>query len=326
VEKRVLGRTDVRVAPLCLGGNVFGWTADEATSFAVLDAYLEAGGNFVDTADTYPRWAPGCQGGESEAIIGRWIQARGNRAQVIVATKLGGDMGGDKKGLARGYILAEVEASLRRLETDYIDLYQAHYPDPHTPLDETLGTFDALVRQGKVRAIGASNHSAEQLSHALEVSARHGYVRYESLQPNYNLAHREELERELEPLCRREGLGVIPYWSLAGGFLTGKYHGRDDDAAGPRAGGVRERYFNARGFRVLEAVERVARQVGATPAQVALAWLIVRPSITAPIASATSVEQVRELVGATTLQLDAATIAELDQASDWRPEAAQREE
>ena len=314
---RKLGRTGMKVAALCLGGNTFGWTTDQKTSEAVLDAYLEAGGNFIDTADIYSRWAPGNTGGESETALGTWMAARKNRSAVILATKLGGPMGTgpNDAGLCRLHMMQAVEASLRRLETDYIDLYQAHWDDRDTPLEEALRGFDDLVRQGKVRYIGASNHVAWRLARALWESDRHGYVRYECLQPKYNLVIRDEYERELEPLCREQEVGVIPYSSLASGFLSGKYRRGGDLPATARAAGVQKTYMNDRGFAILAAVEKVAAGIGATPAQVALSWLAHRPSITAPIASATSVAQLKEIVGGVELGLDAEATAALDQAS-----------
>ena len=317
---RTLGRTGLKVAALCLGGNTFGWTTDQTASEAVLDAYLEAGGNFVDTADVYSRWAPGNTGGESETALGAWMAARRNRQAVILATKLGGPMGPgpNDAGLSRLHMMQAVEASLRRLQTDYIDLYQAHWDDRDTPLEETLRAFDDLVRQGKVRYIGSSNHVAWRLTRALWESQRGGYVRYECLQPKYNLVIRDEYERELEPLCLEQGVGVIPYSSLASGFLSGKYRHGGELPATARAAGVQKTYMTERGFTVLAAVEKVAAGVGATPAQVALSWLAHRPGITAPIASATTVAQLRELVGGIELRLDAEARATLDQASDWR--------
>jgi aryl-alcohol dehydrogenase-like predicted oxidoreductase len=318
---RKLGRTGLKVSALCLGGNTFGWTTDQAASEAVLDAYLEAGGNFIDTADVYARWAPGNKGGESETALGVWMAARRNRQAVIIATKVCGPMGAgpNDAGLSRQHIMDGVEASLRRLQTDYIDLYQAHWDDTDTPLEETLRAFDDLVRQGKVRYLGASNHVAWRLTRALWESDRHGYARYECLQPKYNLVIRDEYERELEPLCLEQNIAVIPYASLASGFLSGKYHrgGALPDTA--RAAGVQKTYMNERGFAVLAAVEKVAAGVGATPAQVALSWLAHRPGITAPIASATSVTQLKEIAAAIDLRLDAETTAALDQASAWRP-------
>jgi aryl-alcohol dehydrogenase-like predicted oxidoreductase len=317
---RKLGRSGLRVAALCLGGNTFGWTTDQKASEAVLDAYVEAGGNFIDTADIYARWVPGNVGGESETALGIWMKARGNRHAVLMATKVMGPMGSgpNDTGLSRQHIMQGVEASLARLQTDYIDLYQAHWDDRDTPLEETFRAFDDLVRQGKVRYIGASNYHAWRLARALWTSDKGGYVRYESLQPKYNLVIRDEYERELEPLCLEQGVGVIPYSSLASGFLSGKYHRHGDLPATARAGGVQKTYMNDRGFTVLEAVEKVATAAGATPAQVALSWLAHRPGIIAPIASATSVAQLRELVGGIELRLDEEATATLDRASAWR--------
>ncbi len=317
MQKRQLGRTGLEVAPLCLGSNVFGWTVDEATSFAVLDAYVEGGGNFIDTADTYSTWVSGNTGGESETIIGRWMRARGNRDSLVIATKLGKQMGTgpDHRGLSRRYMMQEIEASLRRLQTDVIDLYQAHEDDLATPLEETMAAFDELVRQGKVRAIGASQHSPERVAEALRVSDEHGYVRYTCMQPPYHLMNRAVYEGALEALCREQGLGVITYSSLASGFLTGKY--RPDKAlpASKRAEGIQRNYMNEKGWRVLAAVDRVAAAHQATPAQVSLAWIMARPGVTAPIASGTSVEQVRELLGAAALRLSDEEIAALNAAS-----------
>lgn len=317
---RKLGRTGLRVAALCLGGNTFGWTTDQAASEAVLDAYVEAGGNFIDTADVYARWAPGNQGGESETVLGKWMTTRGNRRAVVIATKVMGPMGPgpNDTGLSRHHIMEGVEASLGRLRTDYIDLFQAHWDDRDTPLDETLRAFDDLVRQGKVRYIGASNYHAWRLTRALWESDRRGYVRYESLQPKYNLVYRDEYERELEPLCLEQGVGVIPYSSLGSGFLSGKYRRGGTLPSTARAGGVQKAYMNDRGFAVLEAVEKVAAAADASPAQVALSWLAHRPGITAPIASATSVAQLRELLGGIELRLDDEVRVALDRASAWR--------
>ena len=316
---RRLGRTGLRVSALCLGGNTFGWTTDQKASEAVLDAYLEAGGNFIDTADVYSRWVPGHAGGESETALGTWMKARGNRRAVIIATKVMGPMGPgpNDTGLSRQHIVEGVEDSLRRLQTDFIDLYQAHWDDRDTPLEETLRAFDDLVRQGKVRYIGASNYHAWRLTRALWESDRRAFVRYESIQPKYNLVFRDEYERELEPLCLEQSLGVIPYSSLGSGFLSGKYHRGRDLPKTARAGSVQKTYMTDRGFTVLEAVEKVAASAGATPAQVALSWLAHRPGITAPIASATSVAQLKELVGGIELQLDPDARATLDRASAW---------
>jgi aryl-alcohol dehydrogenase-like predicted oxidoreductase len=317
---RRLGRTGLKVAALCLGGNTFGWTTDQTASEEVLDAYTEAGGNFVDTADVYSTWVPGHVGGESETVLGKWLKTRGNRPSVIVATKVMGPMGTgpNDTGLSRAHIAQAVEASLRRLQTDYIDLYQAHWDDRGTPLDETLRAFDDLVRQGKVRYIGASNYQAWRLTRALWESDRRGYVRYESIQPKYNLVFRDEYERELEPLCREQEVGVITYSSLASGFLSGKYREGQNLPATARASGVKKNYMNDRGFAVLGAVEDAAKKVGATPAQVALAWIAHRPGVTAPIASATSIDQLREILAALDLHLDTETSGALDRASAWR--------
>ena len=315
MEMRQLGRSELRVAPLCLGGNVFGWTADEATSFAVLDRFVAGGLNFIDTADMYSTWVPGHQGGESETIIGRWMKARGNRHRVVIATKVGMEMGAGKKGLSPAYIRSAVEDSLRRLQVETIDLYQSHIDDPDTPLADTLGAYARLIEAGKVRAIGASNYGAPRLKEALELSARDKSLpRYESLQPEYNLATRSGYEAELEPLCRENHVGVIPYYSLASGFLTGKYRSEADFAKSPRGGGM-GRFLNERGLRILAALDAVAAEHRATPAQVALAWLIARPGLAAPIASATSVAQVDELVAATRLRLDASAVQRLNEAS-----------
>jgi aryl-alcohol dehydrogenase-like predicted oxidoreductase len=314
MEKRRLGRSDLMVSPLCLGGNVFGWTADEATSFKLLDAYADAGLNFIDTADVYSTWAPGNKGGESETIIGKWMKARGNRDKLVIATKVGSEMGPNQKGLSKGYIRTAVEASLQRLQTDYIDLYQSHRDDSDTPQQETLEAYGDLIREGKVRAIGASNFTAARLQEALSISAEYGLPRYESLQPKYNLHDRTEYEAELEPLCRQEEIGVIPYYGLASGFLTGKYRSEADFGKSVR-GGRMAAYLNDRGRRILSALDNVSARHDATPAQVALAWLMARPGLTAPIASATSVEQMQDIVKATRLRLPSTDIAELDQAS-----------
>jgi len=313
VIMRQLGKSGLTVAPLAFGGNVLGWTADEATSFRVLDAFVAAGFNLIDTADVYSRWIPGHQGGESETILGKWMKSRGNRSQVIIATKVGVEMGPGEQGLSRAYILRAVERSLERLQTDYIDLYQSHRDDRETPIEETLGAYADLIRQGKVRAIGASNFTAERLSAALAASAAHGLPRYESLQPWYNLYDRANYEGELAELCRRERLGVLSYFSLASGFLTGKYRTEADLAGRARAYRVKD-MMNERGFRILAALDGVARDLGATPAQVSLAWLIAR-GVTAPIASATSVEQMEELAGSVRLELGADVLKALDEAS-----------
>ena len=314
MEKRRLGRSGLEFAPLALGGNVFGWTADEAKSHRLLDAFVAAGFSFIDTADIYSTWAPGHKGGESETVIGSWLKRRGNRDKVLIATKVCGEMGPDRKGLAPAYIRRAVEDSLRRLQTDHIDLYQSHYDDPATPQQDTLGAYARLIEEGKVRAIGASNFTAPRLAEALAISARDGLPRYESLQPHYNLCERPLYEPELEPLCLKEGLGVLPYWALAAGFLTGKYRSEADLGKSPRGAGAKK-YLDARGQRILAALDAVAARHHATPGEVAVAWLLARPSVTAPIASATSLAQLEGLIRATTIRLDAAAIAELDRAS-----------
>jgi aryl-alcohol dehydrogenase-like predicted oxidoreductase len=317
---RNLGRTGLKVAALCLGGNTFGWTTDQKVSEQVLDAYAEAGGNFIDTADVYARWAPGNSGGESETAMGHWFRRRGRRHDMIVATKVCGPMGPgpNDKGLSRQHIMAAIDDSLRRLQTDYVDIYQAHWDDRETPLEETLRAFDDLVKQGKVRYLGASNYPAWRLTRALWVSDKHGFARYECLQPKYNLVMRDEYERELEPLCIEQNVGVITYSSLASGFLSGKSRLGHHLPATARAGGVQKTYMNDRGFAVLDAVEQIAKNAGATPAQVALSFIAHRPGITAPIASATSVEQLQEMVKAIELRLDEESVAALDRASAWR--------
>jgi len=310
--KRRLGRSALEVAPIAFGGNVFGWTADEATSFALLDAFVEAGFNLIDTADGYSAWVAGNQGGESEAIIGRWLKRSGKRNQVLIATKVA--KFSRRPGLSAGNIAAAVEDSLQRLQCEAIDLYQSHQDDPATPIAETLGAYARLIEQGKVRVIGASNFTAARLSESLEVSRKHRLPRYESLQPEYNLVARAGYEAELEPLVRSEQIGVINYYALAAGFLTGKYRNDADLAKSPRGQGVKK-YLDARGRRVIAALDDIASKHRATPAQVALAWLLARPGITAPIASATSVEQLQEILAAVRLQLDVADIAQLDNAS-----------
>ena len=314
MQKRRLGRSGIEVPPLVFGGNVFGWTADEATSFRLLDRLFDAGFTAIDTADVYSVWVPGHAGGESETIIGKWLKQHGGRDKVVIATKVGAKMGSGERGLSKAWIMQEVEHSLRRLQTDYIDLYQAHYDDEATPLQETLEAFAALIRQGKVRAIGASNYSAKRLEEALQISKTSGLPRYESLQPHYNLLERTGYEHELEPLCLKEGLGVIPYYGLAAGFLTGKYRSEADLAKSVRGPNLRK-YLNARGLRVLAALDSVAKRMGATPAQIALAWLMARPSITAPIASATSLAQLDEILKAADLRLDQEAVKELNDAS-----------
>jgi aryl-alcohol dehydrogenase-like predicted oxidoreductase len=312
MQKRELGDSGLQIGPLMFGGNVLGWTADEATSFKLLDRFVAAGLDAIDTADVYSAWVPGHKGGESETVIGNWLKARGGRDKVIIATKVGFDQ--KQGGLKRDRILAKAEASLRRLQTDYIDLYQSHLDDPATPLAETLAAYETLLEQGKVRAIGCSNYRAPRLAEALRVSAEKGLPPYRSLQPHYNLYQRADFERELEPLALKEGIGVIPYYSLASGFLTGKYRSEADFGKSPRGGGARA-MLNPRGKRILAALDDVAARTQCTPAGVALAWLMARPSITAPIASATSLKQLEELIAATRLTLDAEAMKQLDAAS-----------
>lgn len=314
MDKRKVGRSGLEVAPLCLGGNVFGWTADERTSFEILDAFVDRGFNFVDTADTYARWAPGLHGGESETVLGDWFASRGRRDRVVLVTKVGGPMTPERKGLSKAYILDEVEASLKRLRTDYIDVYMSHFDDPSTPMEETLDAYGILVKQGKVRVIGASNFTPDRLAMALEISAAQGFPRYECLQPQYSLIERAGYEAGLEPLCVREGVGVIGYYSLASGFLTGKYRTEADLGKSVRGQQVRG-YLGPRGQRILSAMDAVAADAGATLAQVALAWLMARPSVTAPIASATTLAQLEDLMGAAELRLDREALERLDVAS-----------
>ncbi|MEZ5926848.1 MAG: aldo/keto reductase [Hyphomicrobiaceae bacterium] len=314
MQKRSLGRTGLSIAPLVLGGNVFGWTIDEATSHSILDAFVDAGLDAIDTADMYSRWAPGNKGGESETIIGSWLKRSGKRDNVVILTKVGMEMAPGAKGLSKAHILKSVDASLQRLQTDHIDLYQAHQDDPETPLEETLATFESLITSGKVRAIGASNYTAERLALALAESRRLGIPRFETLQPEYNLYDRAGYETALEPLCQREGLGVIPYFSLASGFLTGKYRGEADFAQSVRGKGMGD-YLNSRGRRILAALDAAAEHHRTKPAAIALAWLMARPGLTAPIASATSRAQLETLASATRVALTPNDIAALDEAS-----------
>ncbi|HZS48256.1 MAG TPA: aldo/keto reductase [Blastocatellia bacterium] len=312
MEKRKLGRSNLEITPLVFGCNVFGWTADESMSFKLLDRFIDAGFNMIDTADMYATWIQ--KGGISETIIGKWLKRTGKRDKVLIATKVGMEMSPEKKGLSKAYILSEVEESLHRLQTDYIDLYQSHRDDSETPMEETLEAFSELVKQGKVRVIGASNYKGDRLKESLSVSERLGYPRYESLQPLYNLYDRADYEKDLEPLCLKESIGVIPYFSLAAGFLTGKYRSEDDLSKSPRGERVKK-YLNDRGTRILNALDQVSKAVNASPAMVSLAWMIARPSITAPIASATNLEQLEVLIKATQLKLDQSSIELLNQAS-----------
>jgi aryl-alcohol dehydrogenase-like predicted oxidoreductase len=321
MNTRKLGRSGLDISPLVLGGNVFGWTVDEPTGFRILDAFVAAGFNAIDTADVYSKWVPGHVGGESETMIGKWLKQSGNRSKVLIFTKVGMDLGGGKKGLAPARIFAAVEESLSRLQTDYIDLYQSHQDDAETPLEDTLGAYAKLIQQGKVRAIGASNYKADRLAAALDVSRKSGLPRYESLQPQYSLVEREGYESALEPLCRKEDIGVINYWPIASGFLTGKYRSEDDLKQSPRGQSVKK-YMNESGFRILAPLDNVAEAHNATPAQVALAWCMARPGITAPIASATNLDQLKDLLQSVNVQLDAASIELLNQASAGTQTAA----
>jgi len=315
MEKRKLGNSGLLVSPIAFGGNVFGWTIDEQTSFGILDQFLASGFNFIDTANVYSRWKPGNQGGESETIIGNWLKSRNNRDQVIIATKVGADIG-NGKDLSKANILKEVDNSLKRLQTDYIDLYFSHYDDEVTPVQETLAAYDELIKAGKVRTIGASNFSAVRLRESLECSERLGLPKYEVYQPEYNLYNRKQYETEYEPIVEQYNLGVTNYYALASGFLTGKYRSEADLNKSQRGGGIKS-FLSERGFKILDALDQVASNVGSQPASVALAWLLAVPSVTAPIASVTSTEQLRDLENAVKLELTADDLSLLDQASAW---------
>jgi aryl-alcohol dehydrogenase-like predicted oxidoreductase len=304
MTKRRLGRTDISIGPLVLGTNVVGWTADEATSFAIFDAMLAEGFTAIDTADSYSRWIPG-NDSESEKIIGRWIKARGNRDKVHVFTKVGSDMGQGHRDLSAKWIVEEVEASLKRLQTDYIDLYQSHWPDPNTPQEETLKAHDSLVKAGKVRWIGTSNQDENLLTEALAISKREGIARYETIQNEFNLYARDKFEGAVQDICVREEISGIHYFSLAAGFLTGKYRTAEDAGKSPRGGGVVSKYLNPRGLKILAALDEVSRRTGAPQSEIALAWVAAQPAIAAPIASATSVEQLHGLIRGVRLKLSA---------------------
>jgi aryl-alcohol dehydrogenase-like predicted oxidoreductase len=312
--KRPLGRTGIQISPLVFGGNVFGWTADEKTSFAILDRFADAGFETIDTADVYSAWAPGNSGGESETIIGKWMESRGRRSKTVLITKVGWELGPGKKGLSAAYIEQAVDASLRRLRTDYIDVYLSHVHDPSVPYEETLGAYQKLLAAGKVRAIGASNHDAVQLRAALDVAAAKGLPRYDVLQPEYNLYDRGGFEGALRDLCMAEEIGVITYFSLARGFLSGKYRNEADLGQSPRGGGIKK-YLNARGMRILNALDKVSAKHDAKPAEVAVAWLIAQPGVTAPIASATSLAQLESLIRSTSLELSSDDVTLLNTAS-----------
>lgn len=313
MQLRQLGRSALSIAPLAFGGNVFGWSVDEQRSFELLDAFVDAGFNLIDTADVYSAWAPGNRGGESETIIGKWLKRSGKRDKVLIATKVA--KWAEHRGLSPMNIRQAVEGSLKRLQTDTIDLYQAHEDDATVPLSETLGAFATLIEEGKVRAIGASNYGVDRFAEALKMSAQHNLPRYESLQPEYNLMSRAGYEQALEPLVRQENVGVINYYALASGFLSGKYRSEADLAKSSARGGAVKKYLTPHGLKVLTALDDIAATHKATPSQVALAWLMARPGITAPIASATSIEQLRELIGAASLSLSPNDIDTLNQVS-----------
>jgi aryl-alcohol dehydrogenase-like predicted oxidoreductase len=316
MEKRQLGNSGLETAPLAFGGNVFGWTIDEKTSFELLDVFTGAGFNFIDTADSYSRWKSGNQGGESETIIGNWMKQRNNRNKIIVATKVGSDMGENKKGLSKNYIFQAIEQSLKRLQTDYIDVYQSHYDDLSTPVAETIDAYAELLRQGKIRTFGASNFSIERLTESLLYSEQHGLPRYQTYQPEYNLYEREGFEKEYQAICIEHGIGVITYSSLASGFLSGKYRSENDLAKSARGRGIKK-YLNNRGHLILDALDEVAFYYETTPAAISLAWLMTQPAIVAPIASATTTEQLNELINGAHLQLDQDTIDLLNKASEY---------
>ncbi|AJZ64062.1 aldo/keto reductase family protein [Paraburkholderia fungorum] len=315
MEQRKLGHTGISVAPFALGGNVFGWTVDETTSFSILDVFSSSGFNLIDTADVYANWIPGLKGGESETILGKWLARSGKRDKIVLATKVGMEMAPGQKGLSKRYIIEAVEASLRRLNTDYIDLYQSHEDDRGTPLEETLDTYDVLIKQGKVRAIGASNYSAARLEESLQVSSSKGLPAYQTLQPHYNLYDRAEFESAARGVCEKYNIGVLSYFSLANGFLTGKYRNSGDLTGSARSDAVKP-YMNPRGMRILAALDEVGQGLGKTPAQIALAWLIAQPTVAAPIASATSLRQLDDLMAAAHVRLPSEAIAMLNKASD----------
>jgi len=321
MEKRQIGKSPLRVAPWALGTNVFGWTVDEATAHKLLDAFVEKGFNLIDTANVYSRWAHNGKGGQSETIIGNWLKKSGKRKDIVLATKVGMEMAPGEKGLSRKYIQQEIEQSLKRLQTDHIDLYQSHKDDPDTEIEETLSTYGDLIKQGKIRVIGASNFSANRLTESIIASEKYGYPRYECLQPLYNLYNREEFETELAEACRRHSLGVITYYSLASGFLTGKYRSEKDLSKSARGGGM-QKFMNERGFRILNALDDVAGKHNAKQAQIAMAWLMTTPGITAPIASASKVEQLDDLAKAMEIKLDEIDMQKLNEASDWKDKKA----
>jgi aryl-alcohol dehydrogenase-like predicted oxidoreductase len=320
MKKTKLGNSTIEVAPLTLGGNVFGWTIGEEKSFEILDEFAGAGFNLIDTADVYSLWVPGNKGGESETIIGKWMHEKNNRSNVVVATKVGADMGQGKKDLTKKYILGEVENSLRRLQTDYIDLYQTHWDDIQTPVEETLEAYSQLVKEGKVRIIGASNLTSARLKASLQASKKYAYPRYETFQPEYNLYDREGFEKELERVCAENNISVISYFSLASGFLTGKYRSEKDLSKSQRGAGIKK-FLNERGFKILEALDQVSKEYSTTPASIAISWLLTRPTVVAPISSATTTEQLQDLLKATELKLSNEAINVLNRASEWKAES-----
>jgi aryl-alcohol dehydrogenase-like predicted oxidoreductase len=315
--KRKIGNSTLEVAPLAFGGNVFGWTVTEPIAFQLLDAFTDNGFNLIDTADIYSKWAAGNKGGESEAIIGKWLKQRGGRDKVIIATKVGMEMSPTETGLSKAYILKEVEASLKRLQTDYIDLYQSHQDDSNTPIEETLEAYSILVKQGKVRVIGASNFTAERLQKSLDISAKYKFPSYQCLQPQYNMYSRAEYETGLEQFCLKNKLGVIPYYSLASGFLSGKYKSTDDSSKSPRGNSITKKYLDERGRKILKALEETANHYSVSMSTIAIAWLATRPSITAPIASATNLDQLKELMKSTEIKLDSVFLGKLNTASSY---------
>lgn len=316
MQTKTLGHSNIQVAPLVFGGNVFGWTVDAEKSFSLLDAFADRGFNFIDTADTYSRWVPGNKGGESETILGEWFKRSGKRDQIVLATKVGVDMGDGKKGLGRRYILEEAEASLRRLQTDHIDLYQTHKDDETVPLEERFEAYQQLIQQGKVRIIGASKYNGTRLAEAIETAQQHGLPIYQTLQPEYNLHARQAYETDLAPVAKKFGLSVIPFFSLASGFLTGKYKSKAESIGTSRER-MLAKYFDERGERILKALDEVSQQLNARHASIALAWLLAQPTVTAPIASATSMDQLESLFAAVDLRLDQSALDKLNQASTY---------
>ncbi|WP_343305378.1 aldo/keto reductase [Chitinophaga niabensis] len=316
MEKRTLGGTDIQIAPLVFGGNVFGWTADEPTSFRLLDAFTDAGFNGIDTSDNYTAWIPGNTGGDSERVIGKWLKQTGKRDKVVIATKVGGKFSEEKKGLKKAYILQSIEDSLTRLQTDHIDLYQTHYDDLETPIEETLEAYAEIVKSGKVRAIGTSNMTVERLAKSINISKQKGFPAYQSLQPEYNLMEREKYETQYAPFVKEHNIGVIPYFALASGFLTGKYRSEKDLEGSSRTKYV-ARYLNEKGFKILKALDEVAAQYNSKPGTIAIAWVMAQPGITAPIASASNMAQFDHLVAAASLKLDVKALDLLNAASAY---------